>query len=130
MTICAVIKCGNYKVCNLDFSWVIYSCFLLLFHYWYCHGLLSLWRVFWSFLFSFACFLGSSGYKGIFSPVDTLQIAVVVCWVVLLLFLIFVQKFRYLCLTKSVVLLIFQLHPLETTGLRTNFLSYCHFFWQ
>ena len=44
------------------------------------------------------------GYKEMFSLVDVLQIAVVIYWVGFLLVLIFMQKFRYLCLTKSIVL--------------------------
>ena len=38
------------------------------------------------------------------SPVDIFQIAGVIGWVGFLLVLIFMQKFRYLCLTKSIVL--------------------------
>ena len=52
-------------------------------------------------------FLPSSlnfGYKEMFSLVDVLQIAVVIYWVGFLLVLIFMQKFRYLCITKSIVL--------------------------
>ena len=44
------------------------------------------------------------GYKEMFSLVDVLQIAVVIYWVGFLLVLIFMQKFRYLCITKSIVL--------------------------
>ena len=44
------------------------------------------------------------GYKKMFGLVDVLQIAVVIYWVGFLLVLIFMQKFRYLCLTKSIVL--------------------------
>ena len=44
------------------------------------------------------------GYKEMFSLVDVLQIAVVIYWVGFLLVLIFMQKFRYLCLTKAIVL--------------------------
>ena len=38
------------------------------------------------------------------SPADILQIGVVIGWVGFLLVLIFMKKFRYLCLTKSIVL--------------------------
>ena len=44
------------------------------------------------------------GYKEMFGLVDVLQIAVVIYWVGFLLVLIFMQKSRYLCLTKSIVL--------------------------
>ena len=44
------------------------------------------------------------GYKEMFSLVDVLQIAVLFYWVGFLLVLIFMQNFRYLCLTKSIVL--------------------------
>ena len=60
------------------------------------------------------------GYKEMLSLVDVLQIAVVIYWVGFLLVLIFMQKFRYLCLTKSIKFCHFQLHPLETTELKTN----------
>ena len=53
---------------------------------------------------NFVCSSANSGYKGMLHLVDVLQIAVVIYWVGFLLVLIFMQKFRYLCLTKSIVL--------------------------
>ena len=105
-----MIKCGNYKVCKFRFQ-VIYSCFLLLFHYLYGRGLLSLWSN------RYYSSLGASclhllvphrqiqDTKGYLVQQIILHIAVVISWVVFLLVLIFMQKFiRYLCLTKSIVL--------------------------
>ena len=53
---------------------------------------------------NFVCSSANSGYKGMLHLVDVLQIAVVFYWVGFLLGLIFVQKFRYLCRTKPIIL--------------------------
>ena len=56
-----------------------------------------------NFLSSFVCTLANSGYNGIFSLTDILQIAVVIRQVVLVLFLpIFHRAFRLPCLCLAI----------------------------